>query len=254
MPQTTFEMKRLYNTSPPKLTLPADLTIEAALVGGVLRLVSVGSKRFLTNKVDRSVTRLIAQQQCVGPLHTPLANFALIAQSPLSLSGGATAVGQQPLNGLPGDRASCCAMARLAVAEALTNLVWDKIQGLDSVKASGNWMWAAKLDGEGPKMYDAAEALSDIMVELGICIDGGKDSLSMAARVPLANGDAETVKSPGQLVITAYAPVPDVRVKVRAPCCSWTSGSAVLAWAAPPCRRCWVSSALGHPQTSAFLP
>merc|ERR1711998_680280 len=51
------------------------------------------------------------------------------------------------------------------------------------------------------------------MVELGICIDGGKDSLSMAARVPRTDGGSETAKSPGQLVITAYAPVPDVRIK-----------------------------------------
>lgn len=214
MPQKTFQMKRLYNTPPNQLSLPKGLTVETALTSGVLRLVSVGSKRFLTNKVDRSVTGLIAQQQCVGPLHTPLANFALIAQGPLGLAGGATAIGEQPLKGLTGDPASCRAMARLAVAEALTNLVWVKIQSLDSVKASGNWMWAAKLDGEGPKMYDAAEALSDIMVELGIAIDGGKDSLSMAARVPLAAGGAETAKSPGQVVITVYAPVPDVRVKV----------------------------------------
>jgi len=214
MPQKTFEMKRTYTVLPRALTLPADLTVEAALTQGVLRLVSVGSKRFLTNKVDRSVTGLIAQQQCVGPLHTPLANFALIAQSPMSISGGATAIGEQPLKGLPGDPASCGAMARLAVAEALTNLVWVKIPSLDSVKASGNWMWAAKLEGEGPKMYDAAEALSHIMVDLGICIDGGKDSLSMAARVPLPGGAAETAKSPGQLVISAYAPVPDVRIKV----------------------------------------
>merc|ERR1712050_175573 len=92
--------------------------------------------------------------------------------------------------------------------------MWIKISSLDSVKASGNWMWAAKLKGEAPKMYDAAQALSDVMVELGIAIDGGKDSLSMAARVPLAAGGSETAKSPGQLVITAYAPVPDVRIKV----------------------------------------
>merc|ERR1719343_428017 len=196
------------------LALPASLTVEAALTRGVLRLVSVGSKRFLTNKVDRSVTGLIAQQQCVGPLHTPLANFAAIAQSPLGVTGGATAIGEQPLKGLPGDPGSCRAMARLAVAESLTNLCWIKISSLDSVKASGNWMWAAKLEGEGPKMYDVAEALSNIMVELGVCIDGGKDSLSMAARVPLPNGKAETAKSPGQLVITTYAPVHDVRVKV----------------------------------------
>lgn len=40
----------------------------------------------------------------------------------------------------------------------------------------------------------------------GIAIDGGKDSLSMAARV-----DQEVVKAPGTLVISTYAPCPDVR-------------------------------------------
>jgi phosphoribosylformylglycinamidine synthase len=213
MPAKTFQMVRVA-TPPRELALPAGMVVKSVLSTGVLRLVSVGSKRFLTNKVDRSVTGLIAQQQCVGPLHTPLADFACIAQSPLSVTGGATAIGEQPLKGLNGDPVSCARMARLAVAEALTNLVWIRIPSLDSVKSSGNWMWPAKLKGEGPKMYDAAEALSDIMVELGIAIDGGKDSLSMAARVPSSDGSAETVKSPGQLVITAYAPVPDIRIKV----------------------------------------
>jgi len=214
MPQKTFEMTRKVVNPPLPLQLPVGLKVEVGLTAGVLRLVSVGSKRFLTNKVDRSVTGLIAQQQCVGPLHTPLANFAAIAQSPLGVTGSATAIGEQPLKGLAGDPASCAAMARLTVAEALTNLVWIKISSLDSIKGSGNWMWAAKLEGEGPKMYDIAEALSNVMVELGIAIDGGKDSLSMAARVPLEGGKTETVKSPGQMVLTAYAPVPDVRVKV----------------------------------------
>jgi len=36
----------------------------------------------------------------------------------------------------------------------------------------------------------------------------------MAARVPLPNGTTETEKSPRQLVISAYATVPDVRAKV----------------------------------------
>jgi len=214
MPQKTFEMKRLAVTPPKSLSLPQSLVVESALSQGVLRLLSVGSKRFLTNKVDRSVTGLIAQQQCVGPLQTPLADFAAIAQSPLCVSGGATAIGEQPIKGVAGDPVSCARMARLAVAEALTNLVWIRINSLDSVKASGNWMWPAKLEGEGPKMHDAAKALSDIMIDLGICIDGGKDSLSMAARVPLGDGKNETAKSPGQLVMTVYAPVPDVRVKV----------------------------------------
>lgn len=214
MPQKTFKMKRTYTKPPPPLVIASSVTVEFALTSGVLRLLSVCSKRFLTNKVDRSVTGQIAQQQCVGPFQTPLANFAAIAQSPLGVGGGATAIGEQPMKGLTGDPLSNRAMARLAVAESLTNLVWIRILSLDSVKASGNWMWAAKLDGEGPKMYDAAQALSDMMIELGMSIDGGKDSLSMAARVPLPNGKAETAKAPGQVVISAYAPVPDVRVKV----------------------------------------
>ena len=44
-------------------------------------------------------------------------------------------------------------------------------------------MWAPKLPGEGAELYDAAVAMRDIMIELGIAVDGGKDSLSMAARV-----------------------------------------------------------------------
>ncbi|MCK5138546.1 MAG: phosphoribosylformylglycinamidine synthase subunit PurQ, partial [Thermodesulfovibrionia bacterium] len=75
-----------------------------------------------------------------------------------------------------------------------------------------NWMWAAKLPGEGAKLLEAAEAMRDIMVELGIAVDGGKDSLSMAAQAPhpLKEGTTETVKSPGTLVISAYVTCPDI--------------------------------------------
>ena len=44
-------------------------------------------------QVDRSVTGLVAQQQCVGPLHTPLADVAVLAQSHFATTGIATAVG-----------------------------------------------------------------------------------------------------------------------------------------------------------------
>ncbi len=43
--------------------------------------------------------------------------------------------------------------------------------------------------------------------KLGIAVDGGKDSLSMAAHLALTD---EVVKSPGTLVISAYAPCIDV--------------------------------------------
>jgi len=203
MPQKTFS----FNTSPSvllPLELPPALSVASAL-DRVLRLLDVGSKRFLTNKVDRSVSGLVAQQQCVGPLHTPLADVAVVALSHFSTKGTASAVGEQPIKGL----ISPAAQARMTVGEALTNLVFARITNLADVKASGNWMWAAKLPGEGKKMWDACVALRDCLLALGPGIDGGKDSLSMAAKV-----GSETVKSPGQLTLTCYAACPDITLTV----------------------------------------
>ncbi|KAI5060531.1 hypothetical protein GOP47_0024951 [Adiantum capillus-veneris] len=199
MPRKRFEFTRQQPLCEP-LDLAAGVTVMDAL-RRVLHLPSVSSKRFLTTKVDRCVTGLVAQQQTVGPLQLSLSDVAVIAQSYTGLTGGACAIGEQPIKGLLNPKA----MARLAVGEALTNLVWAKVSALEDVKASGNWMYAAKLGGEGACMYDAAVALRDAMIDLKIAIDGGKDSLSMAAQ---AGG--ELVKAPGDLVISVYAPCPDI--------------------------------------------
>ena len=143
------------------LVLPEQLTVMQAL-DRVLRLLSVGSKRFLTSKVDRSVTGLIARQQCCGPLHLPLSDVAVFAQSPFSTTGCATAIGEQPVKGL----IDPAAMGRLTVGEACTNLVWAAITDIEDVKCSGNWMWASKLEGEGAAMYDCCEAMGKAMVEV----------------------------------------------------------------------------------------
>ena len=182
------------------VVLPENLTVRDAL-HDVLRLVSVGSKRFLTNKVDRAVTGLIAQQQCCGPLQLTVADVAIVAQSHFGLTGIATAIGEQPIKMLVNPAAG----ARMAVGEALTNLVWARIDDLEQVKCSANWMWAPKLPGEGSALYDAALAMRDAMITLGVAVDGGKDSLSMATMV-----DGRTVKSPRQLVISLYAAMPDI--------------------------------------------
>lgn len=55
-------------------------------------------------------------------------------------------------------------------------------------------MWAAKLPGEGAALADACEAMVAVMAALGVAVDGGKDSLSMAARV-----GSETVRAPGEV-------------------------------------------------------
>ena len=204
MPQKTFHLDRVsFNNQ--HLHFPDNMTIMDAL-DRVLRLVSVGSKRFLTNKVDRSVTGLIARQQCAGPLQLTVSDVAVIAQSHFSLAGAAISIGEQPIKGL----INPSAMARMSVGEALTNIVWAKISSLRDIKCSANWMWAPKLPGEGANLYDAAIAMRDMMLELGIAVDGGKDSLSMAAKVVHPSGEVETVKSPGTLVISAYATCPDI--------------------------------------------
>lgn len=203
MPRKEFAFSRKVTVLKP-LILSSDLTVKDAL-HRVLKLPAVGSKRYLTNKVDRSVTGLIAQQQCVGPLHTPLADVAVVALSYFDKVGAATAIGEQPIKGLLDPAAG----ARMAVGEALTNLVFARVTNLKDVKCSGNWMWAAKLPGEGAALYDACVAMCNVMAELGIAVDGGKDSLSMAARV-----GAETVKAPGALVISVYAVCPDITATV----------------------------------------
>ncbi len=79
-----------------KQASPVQGTTAGDALDRVLRLPAVGSKRFLTTKVDRCVTGLIAQQQCVGPLQLPLADVAVVAQSHFDITGTATAIGEQP--------------------------------------------------------------------------------------------------------------------------------------------------------------
>ncbi|HEB69803.1 MAG TPA: phosphoribosylformylglycinamidine synthase, partial [Desulfobulbus sp.] len=221
IPQKTFEDTRIDPKLAP-LALPEELTVHAALKN-VLRLVSVGSKRFLTNKVDRAVTGLIARQQCCGPLQLTVADVAVVAQSHFGLTGGATAIGEQPIKMLVDPAAG----ARMAVGEAWTNLVWAGIDDPLQVKCSANWMWAPKLSGEGAALNDAARAMAEAMIATGMAVDGGKDSLSMATMV----GD-ETVKSPRELVISAYAAVSDI-TKVVTPDIKEAGSSLLLIDLAP---------------------
>jgi phosphoribosylformylglycinamidine synthase len=190
--------RRLYN--------PLNLEIYTEEVFG---LVSVGSKRFLVNKADRSVTGLVAQQQTVGPLQTPVADYGLVASSHFSLHGVATAIGEQPLKGVYD--CDVKKMARLSVGEMLTNLVFVRWSDMSHIRCSVNWMWPRTDPQENRRIHDAAEAISNLMIALGIAADGGKDSLSMYAR----NDDNKSItKSPGSVVITGYVTVPDIRCKV----------------------------------------
>lgn len=199
MPQKEFRDKEIDTVLSP-LVIPSSMSFTQALEN-VLKLPSVCSKRFLTSKVDRSVTGLIARQQCCGPLDLPVSDVSVIAQSHFGKTGAAISLGEQPIKMLLDPEAG----ARMSVGEALTNMVSARITALEDIKCSGNWMWPAKLPGEGTKMYVAATAMKEMMIALHIAIDGGKDSLSMATRV-----GQEIIKSPGELAISAYVSMPDI--------------------------------------------
>ncbi len=200
MPRKTFRSERQPRKLDP-LVLPEKLSVAEAL-RLVFLLPQVGSKGFLVHKADRSVTGLVARQQCCGPAQIPVADACVTADSHFNLTGAAAAIGEQPIKMLVDPAAG----ARMAVGEMLTNLASVGVTGLKDVRCRANWMWPAKLPGEGALVYDAAVAMRDLMIAVGIAMDGGKDSLSMAATV----GD-RIVKSPGQLVILGYAAVPDIR-------------------------------------------
>lgn len=190
------------------LELPEGLTVLEALKR-VLRLLKVASKEFLVNHVDRSVTGLVAQQQCTGPLQLPVADVAVTADSHLATTGRCWAIGDQPVKWIVSPESS----VRLAVSEALTNLVWALVEDFEGISMLGSWGVTASEPGEGACLYRANEALASMLDILGISINGGKDSMSMAAKVSRENVQ-RTAKVPGTLVVTAYAACPDITATV----------------------------------------
>lgn len=186
----------------------------------VLQLESVACKDWLTNKVDRSVTGKVATQQTCGPIQLPLNNVGVMALDYLSLKGVATAIGHAPGAALVDPVAG----SKLAIAEALTNLVWAPLtHGLRGVSLSANWMWPAKNKGEDARLYSAVEAVSDFAINLGINIPTGKDSLSMTQKYP----DGEVIAAPGTVIISAVAEVENI-TKTVSPVLAPEEGSKIV--------------------------
>ena len=186
-----------------------DATLLDEYLENVLQLEAVACKDWLTNKVDRSVTGKVAQQQCQGELQLPLADCGVVALDYRGKAGIATAIGHAPQVGL----ANAAAGSVMAVAESLTNIVWAPLaQGLNSVSLSANWMWPCRSQqGEDARLYEGVKALSDFCCELHINVPTGKDSLSMTQQYP----DGEKVISPGTVIVSAGGEVNDVRKVVR---------------------------------------
>lgn len=175
----------------------------------VLQLEAVACKDWLTNKVDRSVTGRVATQQTVGEIQVPLNDVAVMALDFTGNKGIATSIGHAPVAALADPEAG----SRLAIAEALTNLVFAPVSdGLKGVSLSANWMWPAKNKGENDRLYRAVQAVSDFAIELGVNIPTGKDSLSMTQKYP----DGKVVYSPGTVIISSVGECSDINKTVKA--------------------------------------
>lgn len=173
----------------------------------VLKNPTVASKSFLITIGDRSITGMVARDQMVGPWQVPVADAAVTTTSLQGYTGEAMAMGERPPVALLNPAAS----ARLAVAEALTNIASANIEQLGDIKLSANWMAAAGQKGEDQALFEGVKAIGmEMCPALDIAIPVGKDSLSMRTTWN-DEGIEKAVTSPMSGVITAFAPVSDVR-------------------------------------------
>ncbi|MGE0486110.1 MAG: phosphoribosylformylglycinamidine synthase [Gammaproteobacteria bacterium] len=173
----------------------------------VLRFPGVGDKRFLITIGDRTVGGLSVRDQMVGPWQVPVADCAVTAAGFDDLTGEAMAVGERTPVALVDGPAS----ARLAIAEAVTNLAAARIKSIEDIVLSANWMSPAGHPGEDARLYDMVRTVGlEFCPALGINVPVGKDSMSMQSSWQVDDARWSTV-SPVSLVISAFAPVMNVR-------------------------------------------
>jgi phosphoribosylformylglycinamidine synthase len=174
----------------------------------VLHLPGVADKTFLITIGDRSVTGMVTRDQMVGPWQVPVADVAVTASDYTNLTGEAMAMGERtPIALLRGP-----ASGRMAVGEAVTNIAAAAIADMGQIRLSANWMAPAGHPGEDATLYDTVKAVgAELCPALGIAIPVGKDSMSMKS-VWKEAGEDRAVTAPLSLIISAFAPVTDVRL------------------------------------------
>ncbi|MFN3920016.1 MAG: phosphoribosylformylglycinamidine synthase [Methylohalobius sp.] len=173
----------------------------------VLSHPTVASKAFLITIGDRSLTGLVARDQMVGPWQVPVADCAVTTSGFLGFTGEAMAIGERT----PVAIVDAPASGRLAVGEALTNLAAACVGPLSKVKLSANWMAACGHPGEDAALFDTVRSVAlELCPALGLAIPVGKDSLSMKTVWYDEHGE-KSMTAPVSLIVSAFAPVSDVR-------------------------------------------
>ena len=173
----------------------------------VLRLPAVADKTFLITIGDRSVGGMISRDPFVGPWQVPVSDVAVTVADYHHHFGEAMALGERT----PVALLDAPASARLAVAEAVTNILAADVRALGDIRLSANWMAACGEPGEDAALYAAVHAVGEeLCPALGIAIPVGKDSLSMKTAWR-QDGVTRSVVAPLSLIVSAFAPVGDVR-------------------------------------------
>jgi len=209
---------------PPKMTrsFRSQSTKRAALkladvdfpeaVKRVLSLPSVASKNFLITIGDRSVTGQVIRDQLVGPWQMPVSDVAVSCSDYDHYYGEAMAMGERT----PLALVNAAASARMAVAEAITNICAASIEKISDIKLSANWMAAAGYQvenqaSEDQSLFEAVKAVGmELCPELGVCIPVGKDSMSM--KTTWSEGKQNKIAlAPMSLIVSAFSPVTDIR-------------------------------------------
>jgi phosphoribosylformylglycinamidine synthase len=173
----------------------------------VLRFPAVADKTFLISIGDRTVGGLISRDQMVGRWQVPVSDVAVTLSDHYGHAGEAMAMGERT----PVAALDAPASGRLAIAEAVTNILAADVDSLEAIRLSANWMAACGEPGEDAALFATVEAVAkELCPALGLAIPVGKDSLSM--KTSWTTGDEDkTVIAPVSLIVSAFAPVGDVR-------------------------------------------
>jgi phosphoribosylformylglycinamidine synthase len=219
-PRMTRDVRTI---TPPRepLTAAARVTDAAALREAALKVLqfpAVADKGFLITIGDRTVGGMVSRDQMVGPWQVPVADVAVTLADYEGYAGEAMAMGERA----PVAVLDAPASGRLAVTEAVLNILAADIASLGDIRLSANWMAACGEPGEDAALYATVRAVGEeLCPALGIAIPVGKDSLSMktvwrqegaeGATGGGATGAERSVVAPVSLIVSAFAPLADAR-------------------------------------------
>ena len=177
----------------------------------VLQLPAVADKTFLITITDRTVTGMVHRDQMVGRYQLPVSDCAVTVTGYQTYTGESMSTGERT----PIALIDAPAAGRMAVAESVTNIAGANIGKIGNIKLSANWMCACGEKGEDAKLFDTVSSVGmDFCPKVGVSIPVGKDSLSMRTVWQDSCGASHKQVAPLSLIVSAFAPVQDVRKTV----------------------------------------